>query len=54
MLGSLIMCTVYTNKVTFGQLKLRLGLYESISMDDLPNTSNTFKFRALKYELKVQ
>ena len=25
-LGSLVMCTVYTNKFTFGRLKLRLGL----------------------------
>ena len=26
MFGRLIMCTVYTNKFTFGQLKLRLGI----------------------------
>ena len=26
MLGILVICTVYTNKLTFGQLKLRLGL----------------------------
>ena len=26
MLGSLVMCTVYTNTFTLGQLKLRLGL----------------------------
>ena len=26
MFGSLVMCTVYTNKVTIGELKLGLGL----------------------------
>ena len=26
MLASLVMCTVYTNTDTFGQVKLRLGL----------------------------
>ena len=29
MLDSLVMCTVYTNKFTFGQLKLRLSLYQN-------------------------
>ena len=32
MLGSLIMCTVYTNKFTFGQLKLRLVMSCSSSI----------------------
>ena len=29
MLGSLAMCTVYTNTFSFGQLKLRLGLFKT-------------------------
>ena len=52
MLGSLIMCTAYTNKFTVGQLKLRLGLecHTHIYVNYLSSCNKRF----LKWSKKAQ